>query len=51
MLAGALIVTSAAFGAALAQDSFPSKPIKVVVGFAPGGPSDLIARVVGSQDR
>ena len=36
-------------GAALAQASFPNKPIKIVVGFAAGGPSDLIARVVGAK--
>ena len=36
-------------GAALAQSNFPNKPIKYVVGFAPGGPSDLISRVVGAK--
>jgi tripartite-type tricarboxylate transporter receptor subunit TctC len=35
--------------AALAQSNFPNKPIKYVVGFAPGGPSDLITRVVGAK--
>ena len=35
--------------AALAQSNFPNKPIKYVVGFAPGGPSDLISRVVGAK--
>jgi tripartite-type tricarboxylate transporter receptor subunit TctC len=39
----------AASVAASAQSNFPNRPIKVVVGFAPGGPSDLIARVVGAK--
>ena len=33
---------------ASAQD-FPSKPIKLIVPFPPGGPNDIIARVVGQR--
>ena len=38
----------AAVGRAVAQ-AFPGKPIKLIVGFAPGGAVDIIARAVGQQ--
>ncbi|MFL6566736.1 MAG: tripartite tricarboxylate transporter substrate binding protein [Burkholderiales bacterium] len=34
--------------AALAQ-TFPEKPIRFVVGFTPGGPSDILARALGQK--
>jgi tripartite-type tricarboxylate transporter receptor subunit TctC len=34
-------------GDAIAQSNYPNKPIRMVVGFAPAGPADLIARVIG----
>src|SRR5687768_1937294 len=40
----ALSVFAATAPAALAQ-TFPTKPIAFVIGFAPGGPSDVMARI------
>jgi tripartite-type tricarboxylate transporter receptor subunit TctC len=43
-----LVVVCAMPLQALAQD-YPSKPIRFVVPFPPGGPSDIISRVVGQK--
>jgi tripartite-type tricarboxylate transporter receptor subunit TctC len=35
--------------AAHAQQDFPNRPIKLVVGYAAGGPTDVIARIIGQE--
>src|SRR6478609_7459819 len=38
-----------AIGPALAQPAYPVKPIRLVVGYTPGGGNDLIARIVAAK--
>jgi len=35
-------------GTALAQD-YPARPVRIIVGFPPGGATDLVARVIGPK--
>ncbi|GIX24101.1 MAG: hypothetical protein KatS3mg122_1332 [Caldimonas sp.] len=49
-LIGVALASAACFGLpAHAQDSWPSKPIKIVVPFAPGGTSDILARTLAER--
>ncbi len=46
ILAAALAM---ALGGAQAQDNYPSKPVRIMVSFAAGGPTDQVARIVGAK--
>ena len=48
LLAGSLAILALA-GAASAQAAWPERPITMVVPFPPGGPTDLVARVLAKQ--
>jgi tripartite-type tricarboxylate transporter receptor subunit TctC len=45
----AAVASVLASTSAVAQSDFPQRPIKIIVGFAPGGPTDVQARLLASK--
>ena len=49
MFVCALLAAACGLGGSALAQSFPGKPIRIVVGFAPGGPADVMARLIGQR--
>lgn len=48
LLAGAIGLALAP-GESLAQAAYPNKPIRLIIGFAPGGSTDIVGRIVAQR--
>ena len=45
----AVLLLAGAAAPALAQQGYPTKPIRILVGYAPGGGTDVMARVIAAK--
>jgi tripartite-type tricarboxylate transporter receptor subunit TctC len=43
------VLACAAAGAASAQDKYPSRPVKIIVPYGPGGATDIVGRILADQ--
>jgi tripartite-type tricarboxylate transporter receptor subunit TctC len=49
ILAGIVVAFALGAAAAKAEDKYPSKPVRMIVSFSAGGPTDTVARVMGAK--
>jgi tripartite-type tricarboxylate transporter receptor subunit TctC len=45
----ALALTTIGFPADTSAQAYPAKPLRIIVPFAPGGPNDILARLIGQK--
>src|SRR5512134_3235000 len=47
--AACAVITAFSSGGPAHSQSFPSKPVRLITGFPAGGPTDLMARILGEK--